>query len=176
MTKTPRAWSPSFPAPSLERAPLDDAQPYLRHSQLRPLTDNQEALLPELTPRLRHIAPGNLQRHVEDLARKVAQDIPARADLLRAYQRTSVTEVLAEYDARTTALRGIDNAPASVKTTRLTVPRNPGSAAGTALERPARPHTRPALGATPLPDRTTAAAAKRPTRSGTIPHRHAQED
>jgi hypothetical protein len=141
-----------IPAPSLERKPRDDAQPYLRPSQLRPLTDNQLGLIPELTARLRQIVPGNLQRHIEDLARKVAQDIPARADLLRAYQRTSVTEVLAEYDARTTGPSGIDNAPASVKTARLTFPEQPGSAVtGTALERPARPHTGPAFGALTAP-------------------------
>ena len=73
---------------------------YLRTSQLRPLTDAQLGLLPELISRLHEIVPARQQPHVADLARKVAQDIPSRTDLLRAYQRTSVTEVLAEYHAR----------------------------------------------------------------------------
>lgn len=71
------------PAPS----PFGEPQQYVRSSQMRPLTDAQLARLPELTARLREILPAQHQPHAEDLARKVAQDIPSRTDLIRAYQR-----------------------------------------------------------------------------------------
>lgn len=113
------------PRPLSER-PYDNA--YLRASEMRPLTDAQAARLPELTALLRGIVPEKQQQYIEDLARKVAQDIPSRADLLRAYQRTSVTEVLAEYDARTAAAPGIDDLPANLKAARLTFPAHPQAA------------------------------------------------
>lgn len=113
------------PRPLSER-PYDDT--YLHASEMRPLTDAQAARLPELTARLREIVPEKQQQYIEDLARKIAQDIPSRTDLLRAYQRTSVTEVLAEYDARTAPAPGIDDLPASIRVTRLTFPAHPQTA------------------------------------------------
>lgn len=113
------------PRPLSER-PYDNA--YLRASEMRPLTDAQAARLPELTARLHGIVPEKQQQYIEDLARKVAQDIPSRTDLLRAYQRTSVTEVLAEYDARTAPAPGMDDLPASLKAARLNFPAHPQTA------------------------------------------------
>jgi hypothetical protein len=128
------------PEPLTERLSFDPG-PYLRASEMRPLTHAQLGLLPELTVRLREIIPEHQQPHVEDLVRKVVQDIPARADLLRAYQRTSVTEVLAEHYARTTPPPGIEDLPASIKIARLNFPEHPHPAA----ERPANQHSSHAL-------------------------------
>ncbi|MFJ5695120.1 hypothetical protein ACIP9X_14900 [Arthrobacter sp. NPDC093125] len=115
------------PTPLAERSSFE-SQTYLQTSEMRPLTAAQLNRLPELTARLREIVPDNQQPHLEDLARNVAQDIPSRTDLIRAYQRTSVTEVLAKYDARTAPPPGIDNLPASIKVARLNFPKHPGSA------------------------------------------------
>lgn len=71
---------------------------YLSYSKTRSLTPDQEAILPRVAESVRDVVPPALQHHVDDIAHLVTQEIPAQADLLRAYQRTSVPEVLAEYD------------------------------------------------------------------------------
>ena len=139
------------PEPLSER-PYDTS--YLQSSMMRPLTDAQLDWLPELTARLYGIVPKKQQLHVEDLARKVAQDIPSRTDLLRAYQRTSVTEVLAEYHTRKASTPGIDDPTASIRTTQLNFPADPRTAITQPREKQAvQPRPRRLIG--PEPDRGT---------------------
>jgi hypothetical protein len=113
------------PKPLSER-PYDAS--YLQPSAIRPLTGAQLDWLPELTARLYQILPKKQQPHVEDLAHKLAQDIPSQTDLLRAYQRTSVTEVLAEYHARQASTPGIDDLTASIRIAQLNYPADPRTA------------------------------------------------
>ena len=70
---------------------------YLGHRAVRTLTPDQEDMLAKVVESVRDILPPALQPHVDDIAHLVAQEIPTQTDLLRAYQRTSVPEVLAEY-------------------------------------------------------------------------------
>lgn len=68
------------------------------YKELRPLTLDQEALLPHLTRSVRLVVPAELDAHITEIAYLAAQEIPSQADVLRAYQRTSVAEVIRDYD------------------------------------------------------------------------------
>jgi hypothetical protein len=68
------------------------------YSNPRPLTADQEALLPHLTQTVRLVVPSELDAHVNEIAHLAAQEIPTQADILHAYQRTSISEVLRNYD------------------------------------------------------------------------------
>ncbi|KRE76629.1 hypothetical protein [Arthrobacter sp. Soil761] len=88
-----------LPTPLAERPPVYGDEPaYLGTEEPRVLTDFQAAILPDVTESVRNMVPPALHPHVEDIAHLVAQEIPTRADLLRAYQRTSIPEVLEEID------------------------------------------------------------------------------
>lgn len=69
-----------------------------KYSYPRPLAPEQEALLPHLTQAVRLVVPSELGPHINQIAHLAAQEIPTQADVLRAYQRSSVTEVLRDYD------------------------------------------------------------------------------
>jgi hypothetical protein len=124
-----------LPAPLAERpetqlpGPLfkeyaPEPETYLRHTEPRALTPDQKAILPAVIESIRDVLPPPLQPHLDDISHLVAQEIPAAEDLLRAYQRTSVPEVLAEYDR---AGRPEPLAPEhqqAVKTAQLSFPRH----------------------------------------------------
>ncbi|MCD5342808.1 hypothetical protein LR392_11310 [Arthrobacter sp. AK04] len=91
------------PTPETSRSSYGGVPPlpprtYLSYSKTRSLTPDQEAILPRVAESVRDVVPPTLQSYVDDIAHLVAQEIPTQSDLLRAYQRTSIPEVLAEYD------------------------------------------------------------------------------
>jgi hypothetical protein len=105
--------------------------PYLDDGRLRDLTSAQTAMLPELTAAITEVTPGTYQPHTTDLARLLAQEIPSQADVLRAYQRTSLTEIYNSHRA--------DNEPARPRpnTVSLDFPQLPHEALHTAPQGPA---------------------------------------
>ncbi|WP_285320683.1 hypothetical protein [Pseudarthrobacter sp. lyk4-40-TYG-27] len=64
-----------------------------------PLSAAQEALLPHLIHTVRDVLPSQLLPYADDIAQLAAQAIPSEADILCAYQRTSVTEVVKDLDS-----------------------------------------------------------------------------
>lgn len=122
---TPLAERPETQPPGpLFKEYSPEPETYLRHSDPRPLTPDQEAILPAVVESVRDILPPALQPHLDDISHLVAQEIPAAEDLLRAYQRTSMPEVLAEYDraGRPEPLAPQDQQ--AVKTAQLSFPRH----------------------------------------------------
>lgn len=146
-----------LPAPLAERpetqlpGPLfkeyaPEPETYLRLIEHRALTPDQEAILPAVVGAVRDVLPPALQPHLDDISRLVAREIPAAEDLLRAYQRTSIPEVLAEYDR---AGRPEPLAPEyqqAVKTAQLSFPRRATEALTTAAHAVAATPSKTAAG------------------------------
>lgn len=87
-----------LPKPVSEHAPMyGETHPYI-DSERRALTPEQEAALPGMVETISDIVPSKLAPHVHDIAHLAAQEITTQADVLRAYQRTSVPEVLTAHD------------------------------------------------------------------------------
>ncbi|WJH26862.1 hypothetical protein [Pseudarthrobacter defluvii] len=98
---TPLTERPQKPAPIPTYGsplPKEPDETYLQYRDPKALTSYQEAILPNVVETIRDVVPAALQPHVKDIAHLVTQEIPSQADLLRAYQRTSVPEVLNEVD------------------------------------------------------------------------------
>lgn len=87
-----------LPTALAERPPMYGGMPPYIDTERRALTSEQEAILPDVVETIRDIVPAGLGPHVHDIAHLAAQEIPAQADLLRAYQRTSIPEILSDYD------------------------------------------------------------------------------
>lgn len=124
-----------LPAPLAERPEIQlpgplfkeyapEPETYLRHIEPRALTPDQEAILPAVLESVRDVLPPALQPHLDDISRLVAQEIPAAEDLLRAYQRTSIPEVLAEYDRAGRPEALAPEYQQAVKTAQLAFPRH----------------------------------------------------
>jgi hypothetical protein len=120
------------------------AAKYLDYTKPRELTSYQEGILPKVIESVRDIVPSALQPHVDDIAYLVAQEIPSQADLLHAYQRTSVPEVLAEYHRESQPQQLPPEYQQAVKTAQLDFPRHATEAVRTAspavASSPARTH------------------------------------
>lgn len=121
------------PTPLSQRPPIYGETPlYLEATKLRTLTAAQEAMLPDVATTVRTVVPTALHPHADDLARLVVQEIPAQADLLRAYQRTSLPEVLAEHDRGGIEAKLAAELQRLTKTTRLSFPHPASEALTTA--------------------------------------------
>ena len=82
------------PTPLSERPPMyGEAPTYMDPADRRELTAAQQAALPAVATSIRKVIPTALQPHADDLAHLMVQEVPTQADVLRAYQRTSLTEV-----------------------------------------------------------------------------------
>lgn len=130
------------PTPLAERPPMyGGPDPFLPDGKLRELTSAHAAMLPELAAAIGQVTPAKYQPHATDLARLLAQEIPSQADVLRAYQRTSIPETQAEHHAyldywsKTPAER--NRKPGTVT---LDFPQHPREALHTAPTNPARDH------------------------------------
>ncbi|TDT73562.1 hypothetical protein DFO47_11720 [Arthrobacter sp. AG258] len=122
---TPLAERPDtlLPGPLFkEYAP--EPETYLRHTNPRALTPDQKAILPAVVESVRDVLPPALQPHLDDISHLVAQEIPAAEDLLRAYQRASIPEVLAEYDRDGRPEPLTPEYQQAVKTAQLSFPRH----------------------------------------------------
>lgn len=136
------------PTPLSQRPPLyGETPPYLETSKLRTLTPAQEALLPDIATTVRTVVPPALHPHADDLARLVVQEIPAQADLLRAYQRTSLPEVLAEHDSGGITAKLAAELQQLTTATRLSFPHPASEALTTTTPASTAPPTRAASGA-----------------------------
>lgn len=130
---TPLAERPETPPPGpLFKEYAPEPETYLRHVQLRSLTPDQQAILPAVIESVRDVLPPALQPHLDDISHLVAQEIPAAKDLLRAYQRTSIPEVLAEYDRAGSPEPLAPHHQQAVKTAQLSFPRHATEALTTA--------------------------------------------
>ena len=111
-----------LPPPLSEHPPMYGQAPTYMDSERRALTPEQDAALPDIIDTIRAIVPTRLTPHLPDIAHLAAQQMTTQADLLLAYQRTSVPEILADYDN----VAGPDPIPQElqhlVKTARLSFP------------------------------------------------------
>lgn len=109
-----------------------------KYGEPRPLTAEQENLLPHLARIVPGLVPPELDAHVKDIAHLAAQEILTTNDVLRAYQRTSITEVLRHYDGPKTPKALSPELEKGRRTTHLSFPEH----ASGALREPN--HTTPA--------------------------------
>ncbi|MEO5315525.1 hypothetical protein PV772_15645 [Pseudarthrobacter sp. CC12] len=128
-----------------------EPETYLRHVEHRALTPDQEAILPAVIESVRDVLPPALQPHLDDISHLVAQEIPAAEDLLRAYQRTSIPEVLAEYDRAGRPEPLEPEYQQAVKTAQLSFPRHATEALTTAAHTVAATPSKAAAGVAARP-------------------------
>ncbi|MBE4720570.1 hypothetical protein [Pseudarthrobacter sp. AB1] len=93
----------------------------------RPLAAEQTEVLFELELAFQSVLPVHDRHHAETLARLIAKELPSQAEVVQAYYRPTLNEVLEEHERRFDPLPEPD-LPPSLKTAQLSFPRHPSAA------------------------------------------------
>jgi hypothetical protein len=101
----------------------------------RSLTAPQSAALPELELAIRGVLPAHERHHTQTLALRIANNLPTQKEVVNAYYRPTLAEVLDHHGHRMDAriegrIEGRDEpaVPSSLKTTHLSFPQHPSTA------------------------------------------------
>lgn len=96
-----------------------------------PPTAAQSETLFQLEMAIHHLLPADERQHTGALAQLIANDLPSQAQVVNAYYRPTLAEVLDYHERRMDAYAGRGEEPAvpsSLKTTQLSFPQHPSTA------------------------------------------------
>ncbi|ACL42582.1 hypothetical protein Achl_4631 (plasmid) [Pseudarthrobacter chlorophenolicus A6] len=83
-----------------DRTPTNASSETNTDAQRPPLTDWQQALLPELTDSVGRCLPEHEKDRTHALARDLARDIPSASDVIAAFDRVTLTEIINRHEER----------------------------------------------------------------------------